>query len=495
MGQNISSNKENFKKSNLISFIIGQWTKKCEFIEMPNEIIEEICKYLSPNDLAALSLTCRSINKLVKSYFQRKIQCGIVKIELNINGQINRCKQENYEKHFCSIIDNVQLNINTNKSSSMRKLLKIVKTNCTKRIRCLALDLAHYNDARKIKDFEIIADQLENLKLLFMHEPPWINGILKHCKQLQILCVIKTFNHLQNDNWTNIVYTNLKVLILVNSYCSFKHSKSIDLIGFLLNTRSLQAIALNNYLIVRSFLNYNRKLSYAALWFRDVTELFSVWNQIERMCKQHLIESLHLGVGYSCELIDLVKIFKRIQHLTIVKSFHFTTGDSFLDKELLTNIPIQLYLQKLCIRISHCKMQHLDRITELFPNLQELYICDHSDNNEQNVKGSIKSIASQHRHLKRFNFTLNQNKILILNDDLIEMNVARSKLIEPSFLAIQTNARSEMINTKLEFISIKMNLPRLNCLQCKLLGPFGLKDYEDASAFLKTLPADFIHSF
>lgn len=82
---------------------------------------------------------------------------------------------------------------------------------------------------------------------------------------------------------------------------------------------------------------------------------------------------------------------------------------------------------------------------------------------------------------------MGNSDIQISAEDVNEMNFARSKLIKPSCLTIQTNAN--VIDTKLEHISImKTSEYQQYCLSCKLfaLAIHNLEKRELALNYLKT---------
>lgn len=133
----------------------------------------------------------------------------------------------------------------------------------------------------------------------------------------------------------------------------------------------------------------------------------------------------------------------------------------------------------------------MNQLINLFPNLQELQICYFTDQDVENFKQLIKTIVCEHKHLRKLIF-LSYHNNLMSNDDLVEMNSKRSKLIEPSLsnlveplhLIIETN--TNVIDTKLKFISIMKSMQSY-CLTCQMFGKITIPDYEYAIDYLKTL--------
>lgn len=460
--------------------------KMGKFDQFPNEMLDNIFKFLSPNDLADISLTCLKLKKLTESYFKRKLRCGCIKLKLFRSCKIERQKQEKYEIRFGSLIGDVYLRIETLQSSSLRKLFQIVQLNCTKNMRRLALDFILYKDVYRcqIDDFDIIAEQLTDLKMLYIQRLPIMERVLMHCKNLEILCMIRCHEGFINNydtDWTNTIHPKLKVLIFIDYGLVYPN---IDLIQFLLNAPELEAVTLNDFTSIRSFSKSNCKVAYAALWFWEPHQLVSVMDDIERMCKENRIESLHLGVY---KQIDNVDVYNKIKHIPNLKSLHLNTS-CIIGEDIFANAPIHPHIQTLCIRNRFNKQHPFNQIIKLYPNLDELHIIDHTTRNKQNLNEFIKAIACKHRHLKRIYVDTNKCNIILSNDDLAEINAARLILVEPSFLTIYTNV--DVIDIKLKFVSvIKSDIQLGNCLVCWMSGFYVTNpDYEHTLAYLKTLP-------
>lgn len=455
--------------------------KQCKFIGIPEEIAKNILKFLLPNDLVALSLTCKTMKLYAELYFEETHRYKNVKIEVNDNGKIKVWCDKYCGNRYATRVGGVYLENRSIHSSATSKLFQFVKLNCAKRIRCLALDISPCQDQCEIENIK----QFKNLEILYMQDPNIVEGVLSHCKSLKAL--IWTERSIQRqyyeDNWMNNFYPNLKVLILVDANAVVK--PNIDLIHFLSNAPKLQAIVLDNLSAIRSFLQSGRMVSYAAFWFDDAYELINVLSDIITMCKQDQIESLHLFVRSTINQYARRQIFKKIHHLKNIKGFHFISGSVKPDDE--TNVPFMNVhdpenLQTLCI--NGFKMLVLNQIIVLFPNLKKLHIYEYSDKNNKNFKQYVMLIASQHKNLKQFNFYADNN-IEISYYDVHEMNATRSQLVDPSFLTIQTNV--DVIDTKCEFISITKST-KPYCLSCKMINTVGFKGYKHALAYLETLP-------
>lgn len=470
-------------------------SKKCKIDQLPVEQLDDIFKYLLPDHLVPLRLTCKSFKQSVDTYFRLNNRGGIVQLKLCKDGEIKHIFRHEYENHFGSLIKEIFLTIHIIEPSSFKKLLNIVQTKCNKEIQRLALHFVHNENLHQIQlndDLEMIAEKIKDLKMLYLLRPPLIGRFLKKRENLEILFVVKSLKkhlHDHEDEWINTVHPNLKALIFVDliSHDDLDDSDDetistptpLDLNKFLSNTPRLQAIGLNNPAAIQSFLGSGIHVSYAALWFDLTSELVNSLPQIQSICKEDRILSLHLGITNASNKNDLSRIFNAICNIPNVKSFHFEKS-IFCHK---ANVPIQPYLETLCIRNPH-PMHDLNQITDLFPKLQNFHLSL-PDRNGQNLKQLIMSIANRNKTIKHATFAVHDNSISISNDDVIEINAARAKLNKPPILIIDTDA--VVCQANLEFIFIQ-KLFRAGCLTCKSVGLLSCQQYEDASAYVKTLP-------
>lgn len=455
--------------------------------QIPPELYDSIFKYISPNDLATASLTCRALKRPAESYFERKLRCGTVNVILNW-GKIECLNREKYEIRFCSLIDDVNLRVYSDQLHLVKKQFKMVKSKCAKQFRRLALSFELIGNAKQCRteDIDIIANQITDLETFYLRHSPTIDGFLRHCTKLQNLCIITDFSELV-DEWTNTVHPNLKSLIIAD--LNEETSRiPINLTDFLKNAPQLQVIGISYFAAICSFLNSGCNVSNVTLWFQNASDLVNVLNKIESVYEQNLINTLHLGATFYKQF-DFHRTFNRVRHLKMVKSFHFVID--FLSNEVDTfaNIDVQPYVEVLCIHIRN-QIKHLHRISQLFPNLKQLYITSNMSYHIPNYYQVVKSIASQNRQLKllNLNFSIITTAVRIPEEDLININLARSKLVAPAFLTIETNFGVKTINLK--FVSM-MKLTQPDTWSCKMCRFYGFNPiYERYLSYFETLPIE-----
>lgn len=472
---------------------------KSDLERLPVEMLDNVFKFVHPNDLVAISLTCKSFKSLAESCFQKNFKCGRIKIRTGLynNSKIERLKGKPFELRFGSFIDDICLIIGTNESSATEKLFQIVKLKCVQQLRRLELDFygsnCHsYPFVRWDNDnFEIISEQITDLELLYLRKVPCINVFLKQCKNLQSLCVSRpgiVINGTEDD-WTNSVNQNLQIFILADQMLEGKgfnrlpsYQKSTDLTNFLQNAPELKAICLNNYSAICSFLQSTGNVFYASLWFRSCHTLEVVLDAIYKCCKENRIDALHLGADGNADVIN------KTRHLSCVKGFHCF----FKFTDFFKNFKIHEHLEILCLQSRNriCK-DDVYQIIQSFPNLRELFIkVRRITAHNFTAIDALKAFVGELKFLKRLHlFVIDPNfRPLLTRDDMIEMDLARSKLNGSSFLTIQVN--SDVYANKLKNISIISSRGRLvHCVSCEMFTwTTNCPEYEIVSEYLKTLP-------
>lgn len=473
---------------------------KGDFDKFPNEIFDKIFSFIPLNDLASIGVTCKSMKQLTESYFIRKVNYRPIKVGIYLCGFTEYSKvycwnRKKYESRFGPLVNQIDLYSYSTKSSLMKRLFEFVNKKCCKEIEYFGLTLHDHFPYREIAEYDIITDQIRNLKMAYFYYSVIIANFLKKINALETLILVKEYTkeniqYLATD-WITTINPNLKVFILVD--VGKKILPNIDLTQFLSNSPLLQVIGLNIFSTIRHFLNSGRSISHASFWFSQGNELLYVIKDIERACEQNRFSSLELGAGYYTGQKNLEQIFNGICHLPNIQSLHVFPF-VFSPKNLLPNI----HLKTLCFRmivqfkfyiylktVYDYNDSYPSRLIELFPNLEELHFSNDIFlyKNLQHFKNTVKSIANQAKHLKRMNLIAHGN--IFTKNDLIEINTARSKLDKASHLIIQIDC--DEINTKLEFVSTINSKTLLYCAPCKMYELYGVKSFDSALAYLKTL--------
>lgn len=447
----------------------------------PNEIFDSIFKFISPNDLASMSLTCKSLNILAKSYVERKVRCGRVRIKINQNGNFERMQFQKFEKQFTSLIDDLFISIGTNENFDARKLFQAINKNCTKHLRRLHIVSSPLHTFTwEDDDVSIMSEQINNLEMLSLQYTPWFDFIIQHCNKLQVLILHKTRSRSRDYyDWIDMIQPNLKVFLFVDYFLQNR----INLENFLSNAPELKAIGLNTLAAIMSFLNSGRRVAYATFSLESVT-MSQVLNYIEAHHNDNRIESLQLiYIQTRVGVDESGQIFQRIQQLPYVKGCHIR-----FDRLMAAVINvINPHLKTLCIRLfsGDQALYYSNKIIEMFPNLTEISFL--VEDIKLPPKELLMNFASKHKTLKRFNCSGNVRMHLTL-DDLIEIDLKRSELEDASILEIEMDIDEP--TTGLQKISIvELIRPRNMCVLCTIFAPNSAQcDDEEVSSFLKSLP-------
>lgn len=105
--------------------------KKTQLQDLPIELFDEIFKHIHPNDLAAISLTCREFKNLAESYFDRKYKNknrGIVRVISDGKVRFDVKSSENFEIYFRAFIPNLHVILSRN--DSLLNTFQLIKPFC-----------------------------------------------------------------------------------------------------------------------------------------------------------------------------------------------------------------------------------------------------------------------------------------------------------------------------------------------------------------------------
>lgn len=435
-----SSKKENFcfecdsEFDDVTHFEAHKQQKYCTNITALDGICMDIIfKYLSFNDLAAFSSTCKHYKELAERYFY--LNCDPEPIRIGSFGKtIKFCFKSSekyaYERNFSSLIRSICVygdrSVDVNPFS-------FINGNCAKDLKSLKMFGLRINlNGSKCCQIngKMIENQLKHLKELKLLD---CNGmhyeLLKYCANLQTLTIL--VDHIgestENDyesTWTNKMYPNLKSFTLCVPY-----SVNIDLTNFLKLNRNLKRIICSNISAIKSICSAENKFEYAALVFHpeDNDQAYlSVQNDIVDWCKRECCKQLELGIRF----YDVTEVICRsVIGLQNLIAIHFCMDEKRILPETINILAPNI--TKLCIVLSDDYMTNdrLDEIDKFFPNLNELNlkITTSSIYFENTFKNHVLPIVSRFNHLKYFKF-MNMFEMEFSNDDIIELNQARSLL-------------------------------------------------------------------
>lgn len=161
------------------------------FTALNNDCILEILKYLSLDDLGAVSVTCEKLQQLGGEHFQKKYP-ELVSSAITIkdsNGVIGFENSENYKRYFSRLFENVKILFW--KVGMGDRLLEFLRINCCKTIKKIEFDCSKWSVAFA----EGIADFLGSVETIsFVLTPNYVfcfDDILNcssHLKNLKIVC-------------------------------------------------------------------------------------------------------------------------------------------------------------------------------------------------------------------------------------------------------------------------------------------------------------------
>lgn len=287
---------------------------------LPIEIIEKVLEFLSPNDLARMSVTCRRFRDAARNFFQLKRQCGTVTITSNrYDAHADFRNEKNIHIiRFRSLIPRVVINLFNDKSS--KNALTLVKDNCCKHLKSLSLHA--YNHETKIYDLDLnmIAEHIKSIEILDLCK------INSSTIDWELFFNLRTLSILLDHKITfmNRTFPKLQTLCLFESvgYNNLIYERC-EFDVFLRNNAQLKNIYCNHRLKIQWILSTVSKLSNVVLVLYG-EKLFETLNDLEECSNRKNIESIDVSMGPLCGSFNSINKLERFGPMTQVKSLHFT---------------------------------------------------------------------------------------------------------------------------------------------------------------------------
>lgn len=402
---------------------------------LPIELIEFIFKFLSSNDLAAFSLTCRGYKQLTENYFDRERRSGVVGIRAwrsKIKFFSNSKQIEEYQKRFFSFIDHVEVKIYN--TETIEKTFLFIREKCSKNLRRLTIEFPYGGFCMSDNCVELIADQIKQLDILTMGDVSLGDKLVKRCKNLRTLCINRYIISPVNENefWLNENYPNLKTFIFFDPI----DVEQIDLKPFLRENPQLKVVVLRDMSAIPSFFSIESNLLHSILYFDDDMELDHVWNDLR---KNFRTESLDLIIEQAN-----VRGLNRLLQLNCIKGFHMVLSNhnrAFFDHQIQS-------VERLCLTTAvPLTQQLLDKIIECFPNVYELRISMIGEPLAIAMGDILMQIVTRLKHLKHIYFKHHET-IEISNECLDELHAARMNSQLVSLVTVHLNgSRSTELNS------------------------------------------------
>lgn len=392
--------------------------KEKELNDLPNECFDVIFQFLPLNDLATTSETCTRYKELAECYFNRKHQDEKIDIESDTAEFLFHGRK--YLCRFRSLIRNLELSFYD--SRTITDTFLTTKQNCAKRLKSLLLYT--FNDDCHISEvhIEIIAEQIETLEVLALHDVLCVDFIVEKCQSIKKLAI--DYQGLRIDPsrtfWMNKHFPHLTTFILQNL-----NEPNIDLTRFLRLNPQLEVVLSDDLSAIKSICLSKNFLSYAAMKFVFEEELLEQLDNIKLCCKNKFIKSLDLLLSWDDvpNLQTLQLLVNAVQH---VGGLHFKVGQENIS--FFETVGSQPNVKRLCLRINtQVTKNDAEKIAKCFPNISELRIFL-----EETVTIEFKDIMlpfiSRISTLNVIYFRYFGGKIECSNDDMVQLDCIRRKL-------------------------------------------------------------------
>lgn len=415
--------------------------------------MENIFKFLPSDDLAAMSLTCRTYKIWSAEYFHRKRQTGTVEILADYNNvHFDFRNAQFYETYFSSLIPSVRVCIEAN--ASLEKTFQFIKEHCCKQFKSFEI-WASEPDIMMDDHVQIIQDQIKNLEVLDINYVSRFDIFTKYSRNLKALIFKCYGTDMPFDvAFMNESFPHLKALIF-----GTLPALEIDLTTFLSRSPQLLAVIVENcVLAIKSLLLTNVKLPLVIVKLQFIRGFQEIRNEFEICCRQNNVKSLELVFNYpdSMDEITLRQIFAS-EH---IEGLHFS-----LNRQIKYHgLNVQPNLKRLCLSIeTELTNQLMDDLVKMIvnyiPNLNELRIEVTIGWRITSIRNILLPFISRIKTLSHIYLEYHE-RVKILQFDVIKLNEARSALMDelegpPSIMTIHLNY---------EFTNIIPSLPETNSI-------------------------------
>lgn len=364
--------------------------------DLPVEMIRKIFGYLEPDNLAAVSVTCKEYKKIAENVFKQNYnKSAILQSKISSTKPITYFDYQHsylsFDIRFRSAISNIDVGLRDPKS--LLSALKFINENCCKRLRSLRLEcnrLATLNTYHS----RLLAEQTKSVEILQVVNIGNIQYLLRRCNNLQTLHI----GTKEGITWKHDWLKDLKIASLKTFILNEKgRIARIDLTNFLQNNRQVENILCNNIYAIRSILSSDAQLRYLGISI-STHDLESIWSDLEAASRQNKIE---------CFEIVLWTFRETLPHNSLIRGLHlglFTHSDL----HLFNKVSVQLNMRRLCVEVflDFMSEKEFDRFVNIiikkFPNLYELRL---GISGSPIYLESLCKLISRLKHIKRIYIT------------------------------------------------------------------------------------------
>lgn len=405
------------------------------FIDMNNDCIDEIFRWLSLDDLSSISVTCMQIQRMAGEWFQRKFPENQIGIRL-LNTGIEQENSEKYQENLIKFIQNVKVAGHI-RGTAPKNLFKYLKVNCCENLR----DLEFYwiNFDKNVQYDNLIENQLENVERIAfiscsIHD---LYGVfLRHCHNLKHLMVNDAFAPLQEHfdvTWMKRSLPHLECLTYYIDHELFRD----NLECFLRINPQIKSLACSGSNVMQTVFQRSLTLNHLSLRFYNDNEFQNISSQL-RDCSAKMLQII-FDNPVSIETVyrlASVGIFESlgILHFTYLTDYHSENHLTLILKSL-KNLKI-LYL-----KFDNLSSKDIESISMESVHLKEIYLHQYLGNpfrifRSNGFCGVLRTFVENSKRLETiviYGLTKNNCDELITIDphlinDLIDLNEKRKQI-------------------------------------------------------------------
>lgn len=338
--------------------------KITEFVDINDDCIDTIFRWLSLDDLASISATCEKFHQLAGEYFQRKFpenQIGLRLLDTGIDHETG----ERYQDNFIAFVRNLKIAAHSN---GVMPMFQYLKWNCCENLR--ELEFYWMNFEADVSYGDGVKDQLSNLESIAFIScsiADLYGMFLKHCDNLKHLTVKDGFAPLQkyfDRKWTKRTLSNLQSVTYYIDHDQYRD----DLREFLKLNPQINTLACTGVNVMQT--TFQNVIDHISLRFYKESEFLSVFNELKTLSSKKI--QLIFDNPLSPEAANLLKSLGSLEAFQIL---HFTYAPDIHTDEQFYSLLLSLeHLKIFHLKFDDLSEKDMINISMNLPQLQELHL-------------------------------------------------------------------------------------------------------------------------
>lgn len=409
------------------------------FLDMIDDCIQTVFRWLTLDDLSSVSSTCEKLNELAGEFFQRKYPENEMGFRLQKTG-FEKETDEKYKKHLFKYVRNAKVAAHLSKSAPINSF-NFLKLNCCESLKEIQFYWIIFDP--NLPYGEIIQNELLNLESIAFIScsiNDLIKEFLKYCLNLRHLTVKDGFAPLHkhfDENWTKTAIPGLESLTYYIDHERYRN----NLLQFMQLNQQLKNVACSGVDVMQSIV-VQSPIVFDHLSFRFYNE--NEFQQAFEILKSSSCSAKTIQLIFDTPInTESINLLAGLASVVPLQALHFTHVCDCNSNDEQFSLMLNSFQ---ALRIFHLKFGDLSpkdilSISTKLPSLCELHLRQYFGNkyrmfHEKNgLKDFLMAFVKHTKNLKiiaihglKANDCYDANSIIII-DDLIELSANRKKIV------------------------------------------------------------------